>query len=104
MRSTVLIVLCLFSFAACIKAPPPVVPPQIVEVQENAVPGTVTDKWVEPMYDTVQVPGQLDPRGTYYRLPHQTVVEIPYERYQPVQYPPSSIDQERRRRVNQPRP
>ena len=61
--------------------------PVVVEVQENKVPGTVTEPWVEPMYDTVRVPGQLDPTGTYYRKGHQTVVEIRPGRLQEVQFP-----------------
>ena len=56
-------------------------------VEENNVPGTITEPWVEPMYDTVEVPAQLDPTGTYYRPSHQTVVEIRPGRAQPVQYP-----------------
>ena len=55
-------------------------------VEENKIPGTVTEPWVEPMNDTVQVPAQLDPTGTYYRPSHQTVVEIRPGRVQPLQY------------------
>ena len=58
-------------------------------VEENKVPGTVTEPWVEPIYDTVQVPAGLDPTGTYFRPSHQTVVEIRPGRVQPVQYPDS---------------
>ncbi len=61
--------------------------PVVVELQENAVPGTVNDVWEEPMHDTVRVPAQLDPTGTYFRPNHQTVVEIYPGRVQPVQYP-----------------
>lgn len=60
-----------------------------IYVEENQVPGTVEEPWVEPMYDTVQVPAQVDPTGTYYRPSHQTIVEIRPGRVQPVQYPES---------------
>ncbi len=62
---------------------------EVVRVQENAVPGTVNEKWVEPMYDVVEVPGQLDPTGTYYRPPHNTIYEIRPGKFQEVQYPNS---------------
>ena len=45
-------------------------------IRENNIHGTVTDSWAETMHDTVKVPGQIDPTNTYYRSPHQTVVEI----------------------------
>jgi hypothetical protein len=60
------------TFVACAAQKPS---PAIV-VRENPVPGTVTKPWVAPMRDTVQVPGQIDPTNTYYRLPHKTVVEV----------------------------
>lgn len=60
----------------------------VVETQDNAVPGTVTGVWQEPMVDTVRVPGQIDPQGTYYRAPHQTIIEVYPGRVQEVQYPP----------------
>lgn len=74
------------------KEPPPppstpVVAEVISHVDENAVPGTVTQPWEEEMHNQVKVPGQLDPTGTYYRPPHQTIVEIRPGRFQPVQYP-----------------
>ncbi len=62
-------------------------PQQVVQVQDNPIPGTVTEDWEEPMYDQVKIPGQLDPTGIYYRNPHNTVVEIRSERYQEVQFP-----------------
>lgn len=64
-----------------------------VFVEENVVPGTVTEPWVEPMHDTVQVPAQLDPTNTYFRPSHQTVVEIRPGRVQPLQYPEQQKDQ-----------
>lgn len=72
---------------------------ELVEIVENPVPGTVTQPWVEPMYDTVKVPGQLDRTGTYYRLPHETVVEIRSDRYQFQQYPNTGRDEINRQKV-----
>jgi len=73
--------------------PPPIkiIKKEHLVAQENSVPGTVDEAWVEPMYDTVKVPGQLDPTGTYYRLPHKTIYEIRPGRFQEVQYPGESI-------------
>ena len=65
-----------------------------VFVEENVVPGTVTEPWVEPMHDTVQVPAQVDPTNTYYRPSHQTIVEIRPGRVQPLQYPEQKNEQE----------
>ncbi len=59
----------------------------VQEVHEDKVPGTVTEAWVEPMYEHVKVPGQLDPTSTYYRAPHKTMVEIRPGRFQRVEYP-----------------
>lgn len=59
----------------------------INELEREPVPGTVNDVWAETMIDTVRVPGQLDPTGTYYRPSHNTLVEIRPGRYQKVQYP-----------------
>ncbi len=59
---------------------------QIVVVPENDIPGTVRDTWAEPMYDTVKVQGQIDPANTYYRAPHQTVVEIRPGKFREVQF------------------
>jgi len=61
-------------------------PVAVVEVTENPVPGTVTEPWVEPMFDQVDVPGQIDPAGNYYRLPHRTTWEIRTDRVEGVQY------------------
>ena len=57
-----------------------------IEVYENNVHGTVTKPWTEPMYDTVKVPGQIDPKNIYYIPNHQTVVEIRPERYRNVTF------------------
>lgn len=59
----------------------------ITELQKDPVPGTVNGYWVEPMYDTVEVPGQLDPKATYYRSRHRTVGEVRPGRYQRVEFP-----------------
>ena len=58
-----------------------------IDVQENSVPGTVQEVYIEPMVDQVQVPGRLDPNGVYYIPPHQEVVEIRRDKYQLIQYP-----------------
>ncbi len=59
----------------------------INELEKEPVPGTVDDVWTEPMYDMVQVPGQIDQHGVYYRLPHRELVEIRPGKYQRVQFP-----------------
>lgn len=63
-------------------------PKRSVEViaEENKIPGTVTGVWAEQMFDSIQMPGQLDPTQTYYRPPHRSVVEIRPDRYQDVKY------------------
>lgn len=75
------------AFVSC-SAKQPAVERIVIEAQENAVPGTVNGVWQEPIIDTVRVPGQIDPQGTYYRAPHQTIVEVQPGRVQEVQYPP----------------
>ena len=74
---------------------------KVVRVRENAVPGTVNNDWIEPMYDQISIPGRLDPEGVYYRKKTETVVEIREDRFQPVQYPPSSPEAQRRIRQKQ---
>ena len=59
----------------------------INELEREVVPGTVDDVWVEPMIDSVRMPAQLDPKGTYYRPSHNTLAEIRPGRFQKVQYP-----------------
>lgn len=59
----------------------------VSELERDPVPGTVNDVWVEPMYETVRVPGQLDPRGVYYRKSHTAVVEVRPGRFQLGEYP-----------------
>ena len=76
-----------FSFVACSSQAPKAPQKIYIQAQENAVPGTVTDVWQEPVRNTVRVPGQIDPSGVYYRAPHQTVVEIYPGRVQEVQFP-----------------
>lgn len=58
-----------------------------LDVPENPVPGTVTNLWAEPMVNQIEVPGQLDPNGIYYRPPHQAIVEIRQGRYQKEEFP-----------------
>lgn len=72
---------------------PPPSPEIAVEVPENPVPGTVNTLWAEPMYDTVRIPAGLDPTATYYRLPHNTVLEIRSEKYQQLEYPDDSAQE-----------
>lgn len=55
-------------------------------VYETPPPGTVTEKWHEPMNDVVEVPAQLDPTGTYYLPKHEEVVEIRKDRYRETDY------------------
>ncbi len=78
-------------------APPetPVVTEVIAHVDENRVPGTIENAWEETMHNQVQVPGKLDPTGTYYRPPHKTIVEIRPGRVQPVQFPNTKDEQQR---------
>ena len=83
--------LSLFSFVSCSsKSPGPVertvLTPSYLAADENPPPGVVTEAWVEPMYDTVKVPAQLDPAGNYFRPAHRTIVEIRPDRFQQVQY------------------
>ena len=73
-------------FSGCSLSSPP---ENRVVVRENAVPGTVAEPWFEPMHDSVKVPAQLDPTGTYFRPEHKTIVEIRPGRVQPLQYPDS---------------
>jgi len=58
-----------------------------LEVQENNVPGTVTEPWEEPIINIVDVPAQLDPTGIYYRPAHRVPVEIVPGRVQVEQFP-----------------
>lgn len=57
------------------------------ELEREPVPGTETGVWVEPIYNTVRVPAQLDPSGMYYRPSHNAVVEIRPGRHQLVEFP-----------------
>lgn len=59
---------------------------RVVVVPEAKLHGTVTETWAEPMYDTVKMEGQIDPTNTYYRAPHQTVVEIRPGKYRNVSF------------------
>ena len=73
--------------ACCNEKPVPttsVVSKQVI--RENNIRGTVTESWAETMHDTVKVPGQIDPTNTYYRSPHQTVVEIRPGKYSETRY------------------
>lgn len=79
------IILVLLTLNGCVLFSSP--EPTEVIIFENAVHGTVTETWAEPMVDSVEVPAQLDPMGTYYRLPHRTIVEIRPGRYQEIEYP-----------------
>lgn len=59
----------------------------INELEKEPVPGTHEEPWQEALYDTVKVPGAIDPKGLYYRPTHNTIYEIRHEKYQRVQYP-----------------
>jgi len=58
---------------------------EVVLVPENDIPGTVRRTWEEPMVDVVDVPGQVDPTNTYYRLPHKTLQRVRPGKVQEVQ-------------------
>lgn len=88
MRKSFVLFFVALILASCSASRQPQVETIVVEAQENAVPGTVTGVWQEPIVDTVRVPGQIDPQGTYYRAPHQTIIEVHPDRVQEVQYPP----------------
>lgn len=77
--------LLLFVGCSTLQGPDPVVVVQ--EVEDVPVPGTVYGAWNEQMIDSVSMPGSLDPEGTYYRIPHQTIVEYIPGRGQRVQFP-----------------
>lgn len=76
------------SATGCAAKAPSVVEPaaEVRVVSENAIPGTVRGSWVEPMPDVVEVPGQLDPTGTYYLPKRSEVVEIRPERFREADY------------------
>jgi hypothetical protein len=57
------------------------------ELEKEPVPGTQSDVWVEPMYDSIRVPGAIDPKGIYYRRGHNELVEIRPGKFQKVEYP-----------------
>jgi hypothetical protein len=42
--------------------------------------------WTESMVDTIKVPAQIDPTGTYYRPAHKTLMEIRPDKVQDVDY------------------
>ena len=77
----------LVGLTACVKPVPPERIVREVEIEENKVPGTIDEVWVEPMFDVTRVPGKLDPKGTYYRAEHKTVVEIRPGKYQVQEFP-----------------
>ena len=56
-------------------------------LEAEPVPGTVIGPWAETMYQDVEVPGSLDNKGVYYRMPHKTIYEVRKEKYQRAQYP-----------------
>lgn len=68
-------------------ASPTIVREVTVDAEENAVPGTVTEDWEEPMYDVADQPAQIDPAKNYYRARHKTVIEVRPGRVQPLRYP-----------------
>lgn len=64
-----------------------VVQKYVNDLEREPVPGTVHGPWAETMYQDTFIPGQIDQKGVYYRLPHRTIVEIRQEKYQRAQYP-----------------
>ena len=65
-------------------------------LENEPVPATVVGPWAEAMHQDVEVPGSIDPKGVYYRMPHKTIVEIRAEKYQRAQYPdPDGVYRER---------
>ena len=64
-----------------------VVKQYVNDLEREPVPGTVHGPWAETMNQDVNVPGAIDPRGVYYRMPHRAIVEIRQEKYQRAQYP-----------------
>ena len=90
MKSLVFLLI-IISIVACSKPQPQPTLREVINAEtadlEERIPGTVDYTWEEPMQDTILVPAQLDPTGTYYRPAHKTVVEINEGRVQPVQYP-----------------
>jgi hypothetical protein len=80
-------ILLLFLFVSgCCCNNPGVQPVSQQQQEVVVVRGPAETRWEETMHDTVKVPGKLDPTNTYYRAPHQTVVEIRQGRHQPVRY------------------
>ena len=67
-----------------------VVREDMAELDKEPVPGAVREVWVEPMYDTVRVPAQLDPSGNYFRPSHRTIYEIRPGKHQLVEFPPDN--------------
>ena len=59
----------------------------INELEKEPVPGTVNDVWIEPMYDSVCYPAQLDPAQKYFRMQHCTVVEVRHKKIQKQEFP-----------------
>lgn len=57
------------------------------DLELEPVPGTVHGPWAETMQQDLEVPGAIDPKGVYYRMPHKTIVEIRQQKYQRAQYP-----------------
>jgi len=92
MKRAILFGLALMTFTGCTstvgsRSTTVMVREDMNDLERNPVPGTVNDVWAEPMVDTVRIPGAIDPRGTYYRKAHTSVVEIRPGRYQMVEYP-----------------
>lgn len=92
MKKYILIFLCLTTASCSVfhkteKTQTVILRPDINELELDTVPGTVNDVWSEPMYDTIRVPGKLDPKGVYYRKAHNTVVEVRQGQYQMQEYP-----------------
>lgn len=99
---SILVLMALLAMSACsTKGATPHTPQMteitIIDQDVQRIPGAGGSVWEEPMYDTVRIPAQLDPTGTYYRPAHNTVVEIRRGKYQEVQFP-GDYEVERRKR------
>jgi hypothetical protein len=57
------------------------------DLEREPVPGTVHGPWAETMVQDIEVPGTIDSKQVYYRMPHRAIVEIRHEKYQRAQYP-----------------
>lgn len=66
------------------------------DLELEPVPGSIHGPWAETMQQDLNVPGAIDSKGVYYRMPHKAIVEIRQEKYQRAKYPdPDGVYRER---------